>query len=189
MKYSILLSFILAGSYLIAQGGDQSYYKSQVMQENQINIETLKKDHWNALELQNASVVVEFMQKLMNDHQFAEVSQKFASDNYVQHNRTVPDGIPGLVETMKKLTKRFPEYSYDVRQVIASHDLVVFHSQMTFKKKHRGNQKKGILVVDTWRLKDGKIVEHWDAIQPLDLSSRFLFLLTGGKIRNSNGIF
>lgn len=159
------------------------------MKKPKINLAALQQPHWDKEELNNATTVVEFMQLLMNEHEFETVLKKFGHSNYVQHNRNLPDGIEGLVAYMKKITKRFPEYSYDVKHIICSGDLVVFHSHMTFKEKHRGNEKKGFLVNDTWKLENGKIIKHWDALQPLDGNSRFLVYLTGGKIRNSNGLF
>ena len=83
----------------------------------------------------------------------------------------------------------YPEYSYDVKHIYADGDHVVFHSHATLKKEDRGNDRKGMNIIDTWRIEDGRIVEHWDAIQPLDRGMRLFVLLNGGNIRNSNGVF
>ena len=40
-----------------------------------------------------------------------------------------------------------------------------------------------------FKLKDEKLSEHWDAIQPIDLFSRFLMFMTGGANGNDNPIF
>ncbi|WOG27666.1 hypothetical protein [Endozoicomonas sp. 8E] len=44
-------------------------------------------------------------------------------------------------------------------------------------------------IIDTWRLENGPIVEHWDSIQALDDFMRFYSLISGGNIRNDNGVF
>ncbi len=44
-------------------------------------------------------------------------------------------------------------------------------------------------IIDTWRIEDGRIVEHWDSIQALDFSMRVYSLISGGDIANSNGVF
>ena len=125
----------------------------------------------------------------MNDHDFDAVLEHFGNASYVQHNRTMPDGMGGVVETVKRLVKRFPEYSYDVKNIIASGDSVVFHSHVTMRKAHRGNERKGLIIFDMWRIEDGAIVEHWDSLQALDLPMRLYLAASSGKIRNNNGIF
>lgn len=187
MKYILLLLLILPTSLLTAQGFGNN--RTKIMKKTSIQFEALKQAHWNDQELKNASIVAEFMQALMNEHRFEHVLKKFGHENYRQHNRSIPDGMEGLTSYIAGLTKRFPEYAYEVKYILASGDRVVFHSHMTFKKKHRGNEKKGFLVSDTWRLADGKIIEHWDALQALDTGTRLLHFLSGGKIRNSNGLF
>lgn len=39
-----------------------------------------------------------------------------------------------------------------------------------------------VVLADAWsanRAADGKLVQHWDAIQPIDFATRLLFLLIG----------
>lgn len=154
-----------------------------------VNFESLKKPNWTEQELKNAVLITDFVQNLMNNHNFDYVSQKFTNSAYTQHNRNLPDKMAGLVGFLKEFVKDYPEYSYDVKHIYVDGDYVIFHSHATLKKEHRGNDKKGMNIVDTWRLEDGKIVEHWDSIQALDGFMRFYSLLSGGKIRNSNGVF
>ena len=45
------------------------------------------------------------------------------------------------------------------------------------------------IVTDTFRIEDGRLAEHWDALQPIDFGTRLLFLVTGGAIANSNPTF
>ena len=154
-----------------------------------IDFDALKQEHWSSKELRNAELISDFVQHLMNDHDFEYVLETYGNANYVQHNRNIPDGIVALIGFVQAFAKRFPEYTYDVKGIIADGDYVTFHSHATINKRHRGNDKKGLNIIDTWRLKDGAIVEHWDAIQPLDGFMRFYALLTAGRIRNNNGVF
>ena len=66
---------------------------------------------------------------------------------------------------------------------------MIIHSHATLKAAHRGDESQGFNIVDTWRLEDGRLVEHWDAVQGLSFSMRIYSLLVGGKIRNTNGVF
>ena len=154
-----------------------------------VNLQELESPAWSDVEQQNARTLADFVQLLMNEHDFEQVRERFSSGTYVQHNRAIPDGIDGLTDYVSGLVKRFPDYSYDVRHIVASGDLVVFHSHVTLRKAHRGNQKKGFIIIDMWRVVNGEIANHWDAIQPLDLTARLITLFGGGRVRNTNGIY
>ena len=155
----------------------------------QINLNNLMQDHWTDQEKENTKVVVDFFQNLMNEHDFDYTLKKYGDLSYTQHNRSIPNGIPGLIGYVKTMTKRFPDYSFDVKKIYADKDYVVLHSHTTLNAKHRGDEKKGFIITDTFKLKDGKLSEHWDAIQPIDTVSRLIFLMTGGAIGNSNPTF
>lgn len=125
----------------------------------------------------------------MNEHDFGYIMKTFEKGSYIQHNRAIPSEIPGVVGYIRTLTKRFPDYSYDVKRIIASGDFVVLHSHVTLKAQHRGNDRKGFIITDTFRLEGGELREHWDAMQPIDLFGRMLVLLTGGMRANDNATF
>ena len=154
-----------------------------------VSFEELKQDSWTPQETENAKVVADFLQRMMNEHDFDETLQTFGGGRYLQHNRGIPDGISGVVAYLKNLTKRFPQYSYDVKRINADGDFIIVHSHATLRASHRGNEKKGFIITDTFRLKDGKLAEHWDAIQPIDFFARAIVFLTGGTIANDNPTF
>ena len=154
-----------------------------------INLNDHLQESWTQQETNNVKVVVDFFQHLMNEHDFKYTLENYDKGPYIQHNRAIPNEIKGLVGYVKKMTKRFPEYSFDVKRIIVHEDFVVLHSHTTLKAKHRGNEKKGFIITDTFRLKDGKLMEHWDAIQPIDGYTRFLFFMIGGKVQNDNPTF
>lgn len=155
----------------------------------QIIFENYVQNHWTQQETQNVEVVVDFFQHLMNKHDFEYILKTFGGGSYIQHNRAIPNEIEGLVEYVKIMVKRFPDYSFDVKKIFADNDFVILHSHATMKAKHRGNEKKGFIITDTFKLNKGKLSEHWDAIQPIDFFSRLLMLTTGGTIGNSNPTF
>ncbi|MEX0289163.1 MAG: nuclear transport factor 2 family protein [Flavobacteriaceae bacterium] len=159
------------------------------MEVVKINFDELKKNSWSEKEVNNVKLIIDFIQHLMNNHDFDYVSKTFSNKVYVQHNRGIPDGLDALIKYVKDFTKRYPEYSYDVKHIYADGDFVIFHSHATLKAKHRGNEEKGLNIIDTWRIKEGQIADHWDAVQPMDGFMRFYNLLTGGKIQNSNKVY
>ena len=154
-----------------------------------VPFEALAQPDWSELEHANARTMADFVQLLMNEHDFDAVRQRFSTGTYVQHNRGIPDGIDGLTAYVERLVRRYPEYSYDVRRIVSSGDLVVFHSHATLRAAHRGQHDKGFVIFDMWRVIDGKINNHWDALQPLDLGARLITLVAGGQVENSNGLY
>ncbi|BDY04804.1 nuclear transport factor 2 family protein [Ferrimonas sp. YFM] len=154
-----------------------------------IDLETLQKPHWTEQELSNATVITDFVQNLMNDHNFDYVLKHYNDSAYVQHNRNLPDKVTGLVGFLKEFVEDYPDYSYDVKHIYVDGNYVIFHSHATLDREDRGNDEKGMNIIDTWRLEDGRIVEHWDSIQALDTFMRFYSLVSGGDIQNGNGVF
>ncbi len=161
----------------------------KIQQIPKIDLNKHLQDHWQPQEKENVTVVVDFFQHLMNEHDFEYTIKKFGDTSYTQHNRAIPNEISGLVDYVKDMTKRFPEYSFDVKRIYADGEYVVLHSHTTMRAKHRGNEKKGFIITDTFRLENGQLAEHWDAIQPIDTFSRLLFLMIGGKVDNNNPTF
>ena len=162
---------------------------SKLHEPPKIEIDKHLQQNWTEEETKNVKVVVDFFQHLMNKHDFDYTLKNYGEGTYTQHNRAIPNEMSGLIGYVKTLTKRFPEYSFDVKRIFADGDFVILHSHTTMRANHRGNEKKGFIITDTFKLEDGKLREHWDAIQPIDLFSRFLFLMTGGSIGNNNPTF
>lgn len=162
---------------------------ASTIQTPTIDLSKHLQDHWEPKEKENVSVVVDFFQHLMNEHNFEYTQNKYGGGSYTQHNRAIPNEIEGLIGYVKNMTKRFPEYSFDVKRIYADGDTVILHSHTTMRAKDRGNEKKGFIITDTFRLENGELREHWDAIQPIDTFSRVLFLMIGGKVENSNTTF
>ena len=154
-----------------------------------INIEQYMKPHWDEHTKDKARKVLAFVQLMMNEHDFEQVRKAQGSKEYIQHNRNMEDGIDGVTKAIAALVKTSPEFSYDVKQVFVDGDHVILHSHATLKAKHRGDESQGFNIIDTWRVNEGSLVEHWDAVQGISFSMRLYALLTGGKVSNANGIF
>lgn len=159
------------------------------METPNIELEALQRDTWSQNERENVTLVVDFVEHLMNRHDLDYVLEKYGQGPYVQHNRSMENGVAGVVDYVKTLTKRFPQFSYDVKYIHADGEFVTLHTHATMRAKDRGNEKRGFIIYDTWKVEDGKIVEHWDALQPLDFGMRLFALFAGGAIKNKNGLF
>ena len=159
------------------------------MERIRINLGSLRKGTWTEEEYENAKVIVDFVQHIMNDHDFDYVRKKYGSHRYKQHNQSMVDGLEGVLDVVSGFAKRYPDYTYDVKHMYVDGAFVTIHSHATNNKKHWGNPQKGLNIMDTWKVENGEILEHWDAVQPIHGAMRFLFWMIGGKFKNRNSYF
>ena len=106
----------------------------------------------------NKKIVVEFYQKLFGDKDISIIDQYIVKD-YIQHNPIAADGRQALKDIAAKWLANQPKSVVDFQQVAADGDLVFLHI------KTKTPSGKDLSLVDIFRLKDGKIVEHWDVMQ------------------------
>jgi predicted SnoaL-like aldol condensation-catalyzing enzyme len=109
----------------------------------------------------NRKAVLEFYDLAINKKNFA-AAEKYMGPRYIQHNPTAADGKGGLKQFVEYLRTSLPLYHSDIRRSIAEGDYVVLH---VYNKP--SPESHGQAVVDIFRLQNGKIVEHWDVIQPI----------------------
>ena len=119
----------------------------------------------------NKEVATAFYDAAINKKDY-EAAVKYLGPEYKQHNPTAADGKEGLRAFIDFLKSRFPTQRGEIKRVIAEGDLVVLHVHST-----RGDGP-GRAIVDIFRVKAGKVVEHWDVIQDIP-----------EKAANSNGMF
>ena len=159
------------------------------METINIDLQKLEKSHWSQEEHRNAEIVVDFLQNIMNNHDFDYIRNRYGNSPYKQHNQSMVDGLDGVLHVVSGFAKRYPDYAYDVKHIYVDGAFVTVHSHATTNHAHRGNTRKGLNIMDIWRVENDKFLEHWDAVQPIHSSMRFLFWMIGGRFRNSNSYF
>jgi predicted ester cyclase len=86
-----------------------------------------------------------------------------------------PQGLEGMIQTMRWLARAFSERRYELHQVIAEGDTVVLYC--TFHARHTGefmglaptNRPVAVRQVHIVRFQDGKGIEHWAVRDDLGL--------------------
>lgn len=112
---------------------------------------------------QNKENALAFYEMVFNQHKLQEASDKYIGKEYLQHNPTVTDGKQAFIDAFAPFLKANPKSKATVKRAIAEGDLVALHVHSQLNDEDRGEA-----VVDIFRFdKDGKIVEHWDVIQPV----------------------
>jgi predicted SnoaL-like aldol condensation-catalyzing enzyme len=120
----------------------------------------------------NKRLVLTFYSHVIGRKDF-DAARKYMGATYRQHSPYATDGHAGLAAFVKFFKENFPNHRYEVKKVLAEGDMVVLHLHGMGGMNPFGEQ-----VVDFFRIKDGKVVEHWDVIQPIP-----------EKSENPNGVF
>jgi predicted SnoaL-like aldol condensation-catalyzing enzyme len=110
----------------------------------------------------NKEIVVAFYARAFNDKNPADAVAQYVGSEYIQHNPDTADGAAAFIENIDGLIARSPQLSVEIKRVIAEGDLVVTHDLVKLAPEDRG-----LAGIDIFRLRDGKIVEHWDVRQPV----------------------
>ncbi len=111
-------------------------------------------------------IVREFYEMAFNQKKPEEAAARYLGKTYRQHNPLFADGPQAFVAAVNGWVSANPTLHFDFKRLICEGDLVVVHSQLTMSPEDRGSA-----VMDIFRLEDGKIVEHWDVLQPIPDSS------------------
>lgn len=114
-----------------------------------------------ATEEANLKLVVQFYEQFFNRHEVAKAAE-IVSEEYRQHNPEVPDGKKPFVDYFSQFFKETPQSRARIMRTATSGDLVWLQVHSTNAPSDRGQA-----VLDIFRVKNGKIVEHWDIIQDI----------------------
>ena len=114
----------------------------------------------------NRAIITEFARLFYTERDVAGAFDKYVTPDYIQHNPGLADGreaaVAALVPMFADRVKTFT-----IKRIVVDGDMAVIHVHVRPTPESRG-----AAVFDMYRLKKGKIVEHWDAIQPIPAESR-----------------
>lgn len=112
----------------------------------------------------NKALVTMAYQALFGDKDLSSLDKYFKED-YLQHNPMVPTGREALRQALLSFGfDKAPKSKVDFVRVAAEGDLVWIHTHGLWAGAES-------VIVDIFRVEDGKIAEHWDVIQPIPAKS------------------
>lgn len=142
---SILLGLaIVAGSILAQQPAVEatSASKSNLTETNKRNVETF----WNGV---------------FNQHDVSFVDT-YVGTVYIQHSPGFKDGKDSFKSAISGYLVQFPHSSAEIKRIVSDKDYVFIHNHVKLNPDDAGQA-----AVDIFRVKDGKIIEHWDVLQDI----------------------
>ena len=123
---------------------------------------------------ENKALVSDFVDSVLIGGSFDKLTTYINQETYLQHNTQVADGLDGLSSALEAMAKQGIYMVYEEQHAIFGQgNFVLTVSAGTF-----GGDK--VTYYDLFRVADGKIVEHWDVIEPT---------LPAEQWKNDNGKF
>ncbi len=120
---------------------------------------------------ENRGIIRAFVEEVLVGRQLSRLDLYVDSNGYVEHNPHMADGLPALRDSLEGNEKG---RRYDkTHRLLAEGSFVLSVSEGFLGDDH-------ISFYDLFRLADGKIVEHWDTVDPVPPRSEWV---------NNNGKF
>ena len=108
----------------------------------------------------NRAVVEEFARLFYTERDVPKAFEAYVAEDYIQHNPRFPDGRDAAIEGLTGMFSA-PGSVFDIKRILVDGNLAAVHLRA------HPEGRPPLAVADFYRLENGKIVEHWDAIQPI----------------------
>ena len=106
------------------------------------------------------AVITDFACLFYLERDVRRAFETFVAPGYIQHNPGISDGRDAAIAALTPMFSD-PDFHADLKRVLADGDYGVIHLH-----GYRDDERGGA-VMDLYRVDGGRIVEHWDVIQPI----------------------
>ena len=108
----------------------------------------------------NKQIAITAYQRIFGDLDVTGVDELMSKD-FIQHNPTLPDGPEGVKTVVQMLASQgVPKQKVVFKHVVSEDDIVILHSRTIMAGKEWR-------FIDIYRIEDGKLAEHWDAMMQM----------------------
>ncbi|RSC95581.1 nuclear transport factor 2 family protein [Tenacibaculum singaporense] len=109
----------------------------------------------------NKEIVTNFVNDVLFGKAPERITNYISTEEYLQHNPMIKDGLEGLGEAINYLTSQNNMFQYQkLHKVLGEGNFVLTMSEGEWNGKPQA-------FYDLFRLKNDKIVEHWDVVQEI----------------------
>lgn len=109
----------------------------------------------------NRALVTDFARLFYADRNVRAAFERYVAADYIQHNPAILDGREAAIAMLEPKFSA-PGASFEVKRILVDGDMAMIHL-----RGRPSPDNPGGAVADIYRLQDGKIVEHWDVLQPI----------------------
>lgn len=114
---------------------------------------------------QNKENAIAFYEMAYNGNPKKAV-ELYVGAEYIQHNPLVGDGPQPFIDYFNRMASEYPDKSIEFVRSVAEGDLIALHTHQTWPDQEE------YVTMDFFRFDaNGKIVEHWDAMQQIPKTS------------------
>jgi predicted SnoaL-like aldol condensation-catalyzing enzyme len=142
---AVLMLMLIGGTFALAQGNAVPAFAARNIVEEE----------------RNRAFVVDFYERVFNKHDL-KAAEDIIAENYIQHNPHFPTGRAAFIEILTMRFKQNPEAHARIVRSAVDGDLVYLHTHSLAQPGDRGRA-----IVNIFRVADGKIIEHWDVVEPV----------------------
>lgn len=109
----------------------------------------------------NKALVADFIRVVLTEGKAEAITDFVSTERYTQHNPRIADGLEGLGAFLESLASEGASMAYrETYRIIGSGDMVAALSRVDLA----GTE---MAVIDLFRIEEGRIVEHWDVMEPV----------------------
>lgn len=109
----------------------------------------------------NRAIITEFARLFYVEREVKRAFETYVVTDYIQHNPGLADGREAAIAALAPMFADRVK-TFTILRILVDGDMAVIHVHVRPTPDSRGAS-----VFDMYRLENGKIIEHWDAIQPV----------------------
>lgn len=109
-------------------------------------------------------IVLDYLTMGQQPGRLLEAIETYVAEDFTQHTAHIPPGRQGLIDymTARAAARAADNRTSHIARVIADGDLVLVHRRVT-----RDSDPRGTAYADLFRVRDAKVTDHWDVVQPI----------------------
>ena len=114
----------------------------------------------------NRAVITDFARLFYTEKQVRTAFERYVAADYIQHNPGIADGRAAAIAALEPKFSS-PSARFAVKRILVDGEYAMIHLHARPDEQSRGGA-----VADIYRLHGGKVVEHWDVLQPIPAESK-----------------